>query len=101
MYQYISTMQTHHIYKRELVQHLCQITDPKEMEAALADLLTPKELEDVVLRLQIIKLLDKKIPQRNIAKKLSISIAKVTHGSRMLQEKPKGKGWQWALGRQQ
>ncbi len=92
-------MSIHQNYTKELVERLCQITDPKEMEAALADLLTPKELDDVVLRLQIIKLLDKKIPQRSIAQTLGTSIAKVTHGSRMLQA-PKGKSWQWALGRQ-
>lgn len=61
----------------------------KEWEALLEDLLTPQEREVMEERWQLVQLLAKGIPQRTIAKKLPVSIAKITRGSRVLQS---GKG---------
>lgn len=56
-----------------------------EAEKLLADILTPQELASVAERWQLIQELHKGTPQRDIAKKLNVSISKITRGSRMLQ----------------
>lgn len=71
--------------QKDLYELFCSIDDPKEAKMLLADLLTPNELESVAERWQEIQLLAKGIMQREISKKLGISISKVTRGSRMLQ----------------
>lgn len=60
------------------------------MDEFLSDLLTPAEYEDIVKRWQIVKQLSNGIPQRQIAKNLRLSIAKVTRGSRVLLDKNGG-----------
>lgn len=67
---------------------LVSIKNPKLMDEFLEDLLTPAEFEDINIRWQIIKLLSKRVPQREIATELGVSIAKITRGSReLLNEK--------------
>ena len=66
---------------------------PTLLKAFLVDILTREEYEDLTLRLQILKLLKKGLPQRDIAKKLGVSIAKITRGSRLLQNKKSGSWW--------
>ncbi len=51
----------------------------------LKDILTPQELESVAERWQLVQALAWGMPQREIAKKLDVSISKITRGSRMLQ----------------
>ncbi len=51
----------------------------------LRDILTPAELDSIVERWQLIQELEAGTPQREIAKKLNISISKITRGSRMMQ----------------
>lgn len=58
----------------------------------LLDLLSPSEFDDMVARWQIIKLLDAGEHQRDIAKELKVSIAKITRGSRELLDKHGGFG---------
>lgn len=62
------------------------------MDEFIEDILTPTELEDIITRWQIIKQLSKGRPQREIAKRLGVSIAKITRGSRELRDK-KGGFW--------
>lgn len=73
-------------YRRELVNVLVQIKTPKLMDDFLEDILTPTEFDDLVTRWQIIKLLAKGVPQREIAQKLGVSIAKITRGSREMRD---------------
>ncbi len=61
------------------------IKNEKEAAALLEDLLSPKEVASIAERWQIIRELAKGTPQREIAKKLGISISKITRGSRVLQ----------------
>lgn len=70
---------------KDLYKLFCAIETPEEAKLLLADILTPQELESVSERWQEIQLLAKGMPQREIAKKLGISISKVTRGSNMLQ----------------
>lgn len=52
------------------------------MENFLDGILTPQELEEIPVRLQIVKLLKKGIPQHEIAQKLGVGVATVTRGSK-------------------
>jgi len=62
-----------------------------ELDGFLGFLLTAEEREQIATRILLTKaLLEKKKPQREIAKELKISIAKITRGSnalKMLDEK--------------
>ena len=71
-----------------LLQHVAK--DRKLLHGFLQDLLSPFELTDIATRWQIVKQLDRKVPQRRIAKNLHISIATVTRGSIMLANKNGG-----------
>lgn len=78
-------MNTEQKYITELVEHLMAIRSEEQMEKALRDLLTPSEFSEVVKRLQIFKLLEQGVPQRQIAETLGVGIATVTRGSRALR----------------
>lgn len=77
-------------YKKELLELASAIANPKDMDAFLSTVLTPSEYEDIALRLQILKLLQEGYTQRDVAEKLKTSIAKVTRGSKELQNRKNG-----------
>lgn len=64
-----------------LAKVLSQRTE-REMRAILHDILTPAEIEDLNQRLEIIQALMRNEPHRTIAKKVGVSISKVTRGSK-------------------
>lgn len=72
-------------FQTYLAEVVAKINDPRVAADFLANILTPKELEDISLRLQIIKLLKSGLPQREIAKKLRVSIGTVSRGSREIK----------------
>jgi len=77
-------------YSTELVALLSKTAaDKKLLNLFLKDLLTPKEYKELAIRWQIIKKLDARVTQRNIAEDLGVGIATVTRGSRELSN-PKG-----------
>lgn len=55
------------------------------MENFLYGILTPQELDEISVRLQIVKMLKKGIPQHEIAQILGIGVATVTRGSKELK----------------
>lgn len=57
----------------------------KEAESLLHDILTPHERKSVAERWQLIRALASGMKQREISKKLNISISKITRGSQMLK----------------
>lgn len=67
--------------------HWCeQAEDEKQMDALFELVLTPEEKDDIATRCLIIKeLLKQEESQRDIAKKLNVSIAKITRGSNELK----------------
>ena len=71
--------------RKDLYALLSAIDNPKEAELLLTDLLTPNELSSLEERWQEIQLLARGMTQRDVAKKLGISISKVTRGSQALQ----------------
>ena len=73
-------------YKRELTDHLLAADNAGSLEQRLGDLLTPSEFSEISKLLQIFKLLEAGVPQRQIAEQLGVGIATVTRGSRALKE---------------
>lgn len=72
-------------YRQELLAHLLRARDRRELDTLLGDLLTPSEISEISKRLQILKLLEAGLPQRQIADQLGVGIATVTRGSRALK----------------
>lgn len=70
----------------ELIGLLLTIKTKAEMEDFLLGILSPKELKEIPMRLQIVKLIKKGIPQQEIAECLGVGVATVTRGSRELQK---------------
>jgi TrpR family transcriptional regulator, trp operon repressor len=73
------------LHLNELLDFLLAQQDRSALEKALQDLLTPTELAEVCKRLQIMRLLEQGMPQREIARRLGVGIATVTRGSRALK----------------
>lgn len=74
-----------HTYFDELCEVLTGIQSRGDARLLLQDLLTPSERRSVAERVQLVKLLLREVPQREISARLKISIAKVTRGSRALK----------------
>ena len=72
-------------YIKELAAVLVSIKDISISEAFLHNILTPAELDEISKRLQIVKLLLKGVSQRDVAKKLGVSMGTVSRGSRELK----------------
>jgi TrpR family trp operon transcriptional repressor len=72
---------------RELLDVISGIKDTNALERLFKDLFTPAELDDLTLRWKLLKDLHKGLPQRKIAEKYSISLCKITRGSKVLKKK--------------
>jgi TrpR family trp operon transcriptional repressor len=70
----------------ELARVLAKTADQGLIEAFLRRLLTPAEIADIAGRWALVKALEQKIPQREIAKDLGVSLCKITRGSRELKQ---------------
>ena len=70
----------------ELSNVLAKTGDSRLIEDFLRCLLTPAETADIAARWALVKALRQKIPQREIAKELGISLCKITRGSRELKK---------------
>ncbi len=73
--------------RHALASALVSISDTKEMETFLEELLTRAEICDVTLRWRLLELLSQGVSQRKIAEDLQISLCKITRGSRILKSK--------------
>jgi len=60
--------------------------DPALIENFLVCLLTPSELDEVAKRWALVKEIASGTPQREIAKRLGLSLCKITRGSRELKK---------------
>jgi TrpR family trp operon transcriptional repressor len=70
----------------ELAGTLAKTGDSILIEDFLRCLLTPAETADIAARWALVKALGAKVPQREIAKNLGISLCKITRGSRELKK---------------
>ena len=70
----------------ELTRTLARTNDQALIEDFFTCLLTPAEKADIASRWALVKALDQKVPQREIAKNLGLSLCKITRGSRELKK---------------
>ena len=71
---------------QELADVLLAIKDRELMVRFLGEIMTPAEIETFALRWESVKLLHRGVPQREISKRLGISLCKITRGSRELKK---------------
>lgn len=69
----------------ELAGILARARDQHELQCLLQGMLTPSELEEIQLRWHLLRELAAGVPQREISRKLGISLGKITRGSRLLK----------------
>ncbi|MCL2130324.1 MAG: trp operon repressor [Treponema sp.] len=69
----------------ELAAALAKTNNPLLIKNFLRRLLTPAETADIASRWALVKALEQKIPQREIAKTLGISLCKITRGSKEMK----------------
>jgi len=70
----------------ELAGALAGTDDPELIRDFLYCLLTPAEIADIAARWALVKELERRTPQREIAKDLGISLCKITRGSKELKK---------------
>lgn len=73
-------------FKSNLKKALLNCKTSVQLENLLEGLLTEKEFKELNLRLEIVKLLNKKIPHHQIAQQLGVGVSTVTRGSKELQK---------------
>ena len=76
----------HKKHLNELTETILELKTSEEVLDFLNWILTPQEFEQLPVRLQIVKMLKKKVPQRKIAKTLGVGIATVTRGAKEVQK---------------
>ncbi|OGL87194.1 hypothetical protein A3I40_01215 [Candidatus Uhrbacteria bacterium RIFCSPLOWO2_02_FULL_48_12] len=59
-------------------------SDRRLLHDFLKDILAPAELKEIALRWQIVKQLNREVPQWDIAKNLRVAVSTVGRGARML-----------------
>ncbi len=75
---------------QELLKVIHSIKNIKDLNLFFEDIFTPAELEDISLRWKLLKDLHEGMTQRKIAEKYSISLCKITRGSKILKNKDSG-----------
>lgn len=71
---------------RDVARTLASIDDEDLMLELLGELLTPTELRRVDQRWKLVQLLEEGVSQREIARRLGISLCNITRGSRELKK---------------
>ena len=71
---------------RDVARTLASIDDENLMLELLEELLTPMELHRIEQRWQLVQLLEEGVSQREIARRLGISLCNITRGSRELKK---------------
>ena len=71
----------------EISETLAAIGDAALIRRFLESLLTPRERDEIAGRWELVKLLDRGESQRHVAKRLGMSLCKITRGSRELKRR--------------
>lgn len=71
----------------EIAEALARVEDPRLIAGFLQSILTPRELEEVGGRWELVKRLERGESQRSVARRLGMSLCKITRGSRELKKK--------------
>ncbi len=72
--------------KNDFAAALVKVGDAVRMRKLLKEMLTPDELRNVQLRWRLMQMLHEGQSQRAIARRLGISLCKITRGSRILKD---------------
>ena len=80
MFHFFFSMPVPPKHVKELFALFASVRGEKEAKMLLEDILTPQELASLCERWQLIQELHRGTPQRDIAKKLGVSISKITRG---------------------
>ena len=73
--------------KEDLLNIVLSIKDKEELKSFIDDMFTEKEVEDVVQRYLLMDDLYRGKSQRDIARDRSMSLCKITRGSKMMKKK--------------
>jgi TrpR family trp operon transcriptional repressor len=71
---------------RDVAHTLASIDDEQLMLELLTELLTPSEIHRIEQRWELVRLLDEGVSQREISRRLGISLCNITRGSRELKK---------------
>ena len=71
----------------EIAAVLSRVQDPQLIAEFLASILTRRELQEVAGRWELVKLLARGQSQRAVARRLGMSLCKITRGSRELKKR--------------
>jgi TrpR family trp operon transcriptional repressor len=71
----------------EIAEALAAIRDAELVRRFLESILTPREREEIAGRWELVKLLNRGESQRHVAKRLGMSLCKITRGSRELKKR--------------
>jgi len=72
---------------KELIKLFSSINDKDTMAAFFSEIFTEAERKNLSLRWQLMKMLHKNIPQREIASILGVSLCKITRGAKIIKDK--------------
>jgi len=72
---------------KELAAVLATIEDDVLIENFLVSILTENEIKEIHSRWDLVKLLNQGVSQRTVARKLGLSLCKITRGSKELKKK--------------
>ena len=72
--------------RKELINIFSKIKDPSTMDKFFGEIFTPSEVKTIILRWQLMKMVNQKVPQREVAAKLGISLCKITRGAKILKK---------------
>jgi len=72
---------------QDLLKAVLSLDQLEDVDQFFKDIFTPAELEDISLRWKLLKDLNQGLTQRKIAQKYSISLCKITRGSKLLKNK--------------
>jgi TrpR family trp operon transcriptional repressor len=70
----------------QISEYLARLDSPERIQRFLVQLLTPAEVKDLASRWHLLRLLNKGVTQRKIAKELHLSLCKITRGSKELKK---------------
>jgi TrpR family transcriptional regulator, trp operon repressor len=70
----------------KMIDAFCSITDREDMRRLFAEIFTSAELDDLTLRWKLLAELTEGRTQRDISKRLGISLCKITRGARLLKD---------------
>ena len=69
----------------ELINVFSKVDNADSMKKLFEELFTPSERKNLSLRWQLMKMIYRKVPQREIASDLKISLCKITRGAKVLK----------------